>query len=170
MPLDESRRLDNDLILVEIASRYDVTRWRGFITPAWFFIAELCKCGFRIRYIQFRPFIEIRFEAASARRDKLCAIFAFALFEDCIRGTYPASLISKLVGEGIEQHNMSIAAAKRLHERGFGVRDDGDNGVTRPFGELGGDHFGGIDLRLRVGGRRQGKDQGIFRQTKLSRR
>src|SRR5215207_802816 len=139
MPLDESRRLYHDLILVEIASRYYVPRRRCFITTAGFFIAELGQRGFCIRYVQFRPLIEIRFEAASARGNELCAVFAFPFLEDCVRGAYPASLIGKLVGVGIKQYNMRIAAAKGLHERGLRVGDDRDNCMACPFGELGGD-------------------------------
>src|SRR5688572_26029411 len=140
MPLDKSRRPYYHLILVEIASRYDVTRRRCFITPAWFFIVELCKRGFRVRYIQFRPLIEIRFEAAFARCNELCAVFAFPILEDRVRSAYPVSLIGKFIGVGIKYHNMRIAATEGLHERGLSIGNDRYNRIARPFSELGGNH------------------------------
>ena len=119
MPLDKSRRFYDNLIFVEIACRYDITRWRCFITPAGLFIVKSCKRGFCICRIQFRsPHRNKISKPPCASRNELRAIFAFTVFEDCISGVYPASLIGKFVGVGLKQHNMCIAFANGLYERG----------------------------------------------------
>ena len=112
-------------------------------------------------------FIEIGCESAFARRQELRAIFPFAILQDRIGGVHQIPLISQFIGIGIEQDNMRVAFLQGIHERGVGIGDDRNNGIAGSFGKLGGDHFRGIDLFLRIGRRGQSEDQRIFSETKF---
>ena len=97
----------------------------------------------------------------------LCAIGTLALPRDRVGGLNQPSLISKCIRQRIKYCNVRIAIFACIYESFVRFGDDRNNRVAGSFGKLGGDFFCRIDLPLRIGSRRQGKDQRILCQPKL---